>query len=152
MHFPSNMCEFNADFFPILEISPKKFIAHLKLNLLCSRMNAKDFLRSAGNALLRHKLLLLENCLLHSSAKSANIYSAAATSTRNAFHYTVVVAWRRSDIFKAEYCSSIVQQSLVIKILNADLQLQADFAISHSYNTNADYSPHSDCSVAQSRN
>ena len=29
--------------FFILEISPKKCIAHLKLNLLCSRMNAKDF-------------------------------------------------------------------------------------------------------------
>ena len=65
----------------------------------------------------------------------------------------IVVARRRSDIFKAEYCSSTVQQSLVIKILNADLQLlQADFAISHSYNTNAYYSPDSDCSAAQSRN
>ena len=66
--------------------------------------------------------------------------------------FIIVVARRRSDIFKAEYCSSTVQQSLVIKILNADLQLQADFAISHSYNTNADYSPDSDCSAAQSRN
>ena len=66
--------------------------------------------------------------------------------------FIIVVARRRSDIFKAEYCSSTVQQSLVIKILNADLQLQADFAISHSRNTNADYSPDSDCSAAQSGN
>ena len=51
-----------------------------------------------------------------------------------------------------EYDSSAVWQSLVFKILNADLQLQADFAISHSYNTNAEYSPDSDCSAAQSRN
>ena len=29
------------------------------------------------------------------------------------------------------------------------LQLQADLGISHSYNTNAYYSSHSDCSVAQ---
>ena len=35
----------------------------------------------------------------------------------------IVVACRRSDIFKAEYCSSTVQQSLVFKISNADLQL-----------------------------
>ena len=62
----------------------------------------------------------------------------------------IVVAWRRSDIFKAEHCSSTVQQSLVIKILNADLQLQADFSISHSYDTNANYSPDSDCAAAQS--
>ena len=95
-------------------------------------------------------MLLLENCLLDSSAKSANIYSAAATSARNAFHYSYCLT--RSDIFKAEYCSSTVQQSLVIEILKADLQLlQADFAISHSHNTNADYSPDSDCSAAQSR-
>ena len=66
--------------------------------------------------------------------------------------FIIVVACRRSDIFKAEYCSSTVQQSLVFKILNADLQLlQADFAISHSHNTNADYSPDLDCSAAQSR-
>ena len=59
----------------------------------------------------------------------------------------IVVACRRSDIFKAEYCSSTVQQSLVFKILNADLQLlQADFTL---HNTNADYS--SDCFAAQSR-
>ena len=45
-----------------------------------------------------------------------------------------------------------VQQSLVIKKLNADLQLQADFAFLHSYNTKADYSPYSDCSATQSRN
>ena len=67
--------------------------------------------------------------------------------------FVIVVACRRSDIFKAEYCSSTVQQRLVFKILNADLQLlQADFAISHSYNTNADYSPDLDCSAAQFRN
>ena len=30
------------------------------------------------------------------------------------------------------------------------MQLQADFAILHSYYTNADYSPHSDCSAAVS--
>ena len=66
--------------------------------------------------------------------------------------FVMVVARRRSDIFKAEYCSSTVQQSLVTKILNADLQLQADFAISYLCNTNADYSPHSDCSAAQPQN
>ena len=66
--------------------------------------------------------------------------------------FIIVDACRRSDIFKAEYCSSTVQLSLVLKILNADLQsLQADFAISHSHNTNADYSPDLDCSAAQSR-
>ena len=66
--------------------------------------------------------------------------------------FIIVVAGRRSDIFKAEYCSSTVQQSLVFKILNADLQLLlADFAISHSHNTNADYSSDLDCSAAQSR-
>ena len=64
--------------------------------------------------------------------------------------FIIVVACRRSDIFKAEYCSSTVQQSLVFKISNADLQLlQAGFAISHSHNTNADFSPDSDCSAAQ---
>ena len=41
--------------------------------------------------------------------------------------------------------------SLAIKILPADLQLQADVAISHSRNTNADYSHHSDFSTAQPR-
>ena len=67
--------------------------------------------------------------------------------------FIIVVACRRSDVFKAEYCSSTVQQSLIFKILNADLQLlQADFAISHSHNTNADYSLDSDCSAAQFRN
>ena len=67
--------------------------------------------------------------------------------------FIVVVACRRSDIFKAEYCSLTVQQSLVFKILNADLQLlQADFAISHSHNTYADYSPDLDYSAAQFRN
>ena len=29
--------------FPIFEISPKKCVAHLKLNLLCLLMNVKDF-------------------------------------------------------------------------------------------------------------
>ena len=46
------------------------------------------------------------------------------------------------EIIKAEYYTPTVQQSLIIKKLYADLQLQADFAISHLYNTNADYSPH----------
>ena len=139
-------------YFPILEISPKKCVAHLQLYLLGSRMNAKDFLRSVGKCFMTSQLLLLENCLLHSSIKSTNIYSAAATSARNAFHYSCCLT-PYSDIFKAEYCSSTVQQSLVFKILNADLQLlQADFAISHSYNTNADYSLDSDCSAAQFRN
>ena len=85
--FRSNTSEFNADFFPILEISPKKCVAHLKLYLLCSRMNARDFLRSVGKCFITSQLLLLENCLLDSSAKSANIYSAAATSAKNTFHY-----------------------------------------------------------------
>ena len=65
--------------------------------------------------------------------------------------FIIVVACRSSDILKAEYCTSTVQQSLVFKILNADLQLlQADFAISHSHNTNADYLPDSDCPATQS--
>ena len=63
-------------------------VAHLKLYLLCSRMNARDFLRSVGKCFITSQLLLLENCLGDSSAKSANIYSAAATSARNAFHYS----------------------------------------------------------------
>ena len=114
-------------------------------------MNAKDFLRSVGKCFITSQLLLLENCLLDSSAKSANIYSAAAATSAKTFHYSCC---RRSDIFKAEYCSSTVQpQSLVFKRLNADLQLlQADFAISRSHNTNADYSPDSDRSAAQFRN
>ena len=67
-------------------------------------------------------------------------------------YFIKILAWRCSDIFKAEYYSSTVQQNLVINKLNADLQqLQADFAISHLYNTNADYSPHSDCSTPQPR-
>ena len=100
-------------------------------------------------------LLLLENRLLHNSAKSAIMWFAATSSARNIVRAKcniIVVARRRGDIFEAEYCSSTVQQSLVIKILNADLQFQADFAISHSYKFNADYSPHSDCSAAQAGN
>ena len=42
-------------------------------------------------------------------------------------------------------------QSLVIKKLNALLRLQADFTVSHSYNTNAGYLPPADCSEAQPR-
>ena len=38
--------------------------------------------------------------------------------------FITVVALCLSDIFKVEYCSSTVQQSLVFEILNADLQLQ----------------------------
>ena len=135
---------------------PKKCVAHLKLNLLCSRRNAKDFSSKCRQMVyyvttaLAGKLLVRPRLWLDSSAKSANIYSTAATSARNVFHYSCCLT--SSDIFKAEYCSSTVQQSLVIKILNADLQVQADFAISHSYNTNADYSPYSDCAAAQSRN
>ena len=59
-----------------------------------------------------------------------------------------VLPRRRSDIIKTEYYTSTVQQSLVMKKSNADLQLQADFAISHSHNTDADYSPHSDFQTA----
>ena len=62
-----------------------------------------------------------------------------------------ILAWRYCDIFKTDYCSSTVQQGLAFKKLNGDLQLQADFAISHSYDANADYSPDSDCSAAQPR-
>ena len=79
------------------------------------------------------------------------MYSVATTSAKNVFHYSYCLP--SSDIFKAEYCSSTVQQSLVFKKSNADLQLlQADFAISHSFNTEADYSPDSDCSASQSQN
>ena len=38
--------------------------------------------------------------------------------------------------------SNIIQQNLVIKKLNADFQLQADFTISHLYKINADYFTH----------
>ena len=67
-------------------------------------------------------------------------------------HVKNLTCFARSDIFKAEYCSSTVQQSLVIKKLNADLHLRVDFAISLSYNSNADYSPHLGCSAAKARN
>ena len=50
-----------------------------------THMNARDFLRSVGKCFITAQLLLL---LVSSSAKSANIYSAAATSSRNAFHYS----------------------------------------------------------------
>ena len=43
-------------------------------------MNARDFLRSVGKCFITSHMLLLKNCLLDSSAKSANIYSAAATT------------------------------------------------------------------------
>ena len=53
--------------FSIPEISPKKCVAHLKLNLLCSRMNAKDFsLISISKSFIASQLLLLKNCLLPS--------------------------------------------------------------------------------------
>ena len=110
-------------------------------------------------ALLAHerKCFITSNCFCWKIAcytvlQSLQIFIPQQLLQREMF-FIIVVALRRSDIFKAKYCSSTVQQSLVFKILNADLQLlQADFAISHSYNTNADYSPDSHCSAAQSRN
>ena len=77
------------------------------------------------------------------------MYSATTSSARNIF---LKSSSHCSDIFKAEeYFRATVLQSLVIKKLHADLQLQAYFAISHSCSTNADYSPRSDCSAAQPR-
>ena len=40
---------------------------------------------------------------------------------------------------RVKYYSSTVQQSLVTKKSNADVQLLVDSAILHSYTTNADY-------------
>ena len=50
--------------FSIVEILPKKFVAHQKLSLLRLHMNAKDFSAKevAANRLLRHNCFLLENC------------------------------------------------------------------------------------------
>ena len=66
--------------------------------------------------------------------------------------------FRASQLFLMENCCLFyytvlqsLQLCLVIKKLNADLLPQTDFAISHLYNTKADYSPHSDCSAAKSR-
>ena len=42
-----------------------------ELNLLWSRMNAKDFRWSVGKSFIASQEFLLENCLLHSSAKHA---------------------------------------------------------------------------------
>ena len=49
------------------------------------------------------------------------------------------------------YHSSNVQQSLAVKKLNADVQIQADVAILQSHNSYVGYSPHSDCSTVQPR-
>ena len=103
----------------------------------------------SANALLRRNCFCWK-IVCYTVLQRLQIFIPQQLLQRELFFIIVVAC--RSDIFKAEYCSSTVQQSLVFKILNADLQLQADFAISHSYNTNADYSPDSDCSAAQSRN
>ena len=137
-------------FFPILEISPKKCVAHLKLYLFCSCMNARDFCEVSANTLIRHKCFCWK-LACYTVLQSLQIFIPQQLLQREML-FIIVVALRRSDIFQAEYCSSTVQQSLVFKILNADLQLQADFAISHLYNTNADYSPDSNCSATQFRN
>ena len=65
--------------------------------------------------------------------------------------FNKVLACRCYDIFKPECYSSTVQKSLVIRNLNVDLQLQAHFAISNSYNTKAYYLPQPDYSAAQPR-
>ena len=69
--------------FSILEILPKKFGAHQKFNLFRLHINAKDIY---CKSLIASQLFLLENCLLHSSAKSAIMYSAATFSARKVFH------------------------------------------------------------------
>ena len=69
--------------FSILEISLKKCGAHLKLDLLRSRMNAKDFSLKYRQMLYCVTTAFVKNCLLESFAKSAIMYSAATSSTRN---------------------------------------------------------------------
>ena len=44
----------------------------------------------------------------------------------------------------AEYYSSSVKQGLVTKKFNADVQLQADYAILNSNSSNSNYDSHSD--------
>ena len=122
----------------------------VKLALLAHALLCKDYSRKCGKCFITSQLLCWK-IACHTVLQSLQIFIPQQLLQRKMFFITVV-AWRRSDIFIAKYYNSTVQQSLVIKISNADLQLQADFAISHSYNTKADYSPHSDCAAAQSQN
>ena len=64
--------------------------------------------------------------------------------------FTILLLRQKVDEFEIE--NDLEDRQVFDKKLNSDLQLQADFAISHSYNTNVDYLPHSDCSAVQSRN
>ena len=124
--------------FSILKISPKKCVAHLKLGWVRSNRNAKDFSRKCRQIVycvktaFAGKLLATKFCKVCHYIFRCNFFSAKC------------VALKLLRYFK----SSTVQQSLVIKNINALLQLQADFAISHSYITNAYYSPHSACFAA----
>ena len=91
--------------FSILKIS-LKCVAHLELNLLCSRMNAKDLslkcrqiIYCVTNA-FAGKLLVTQFC------KVCNYVFAATSSARivvTVRYIIIVVALHRCDIFQAEY-------------------------------------------------
>ena len=109
MHFRSNASELNTDFFSRYEISSKKCVAHLKLNLLCSRMNAKDFLPKCRKFVycvatdFAGKLLVTQFCKVCNCVFRSNIFSEKCFSSQLLLNFVVIFsvagqlpAWTRS--------------------------------------------------------
>ena len=111
-----------------------------KIKLLRSRMNTKKFLLNCRRTVYCFTTVFAEKLLVTQFRKVCDYVFHKTFSASNVFQ---ALTLRCCDIFKREYYSSTVHQSLVITKLNAPLQCEQ---ISHSYNINAKYLPHSDCS------